>query len=84
VDDLFGTHTQLWTPTGTHSDEQHLQALVASLNRWLAANLPEEVHRDRATVLGDEAEPRPQAQTTTGLWARGLTASFEAKYGVHR
>lgn len=36
------------------SDEQGLQASVASWKRWVAANLPEEVRRDRVTVLMDD------------------------------
>jgi transposase len=47
-------------------DEQGLQASVASLKRWVAANLPEEVHRDRVTVLGDEPAPGAEAQIDYG------------------
>jgi transposase len=47
-------------------DEQGLAASVASLKRWVAANLPEEVRRDRVTVLGDEAEPGAEAQIDYG------------------
>jgi transposase len=37
-------------------DEHGLQASVASLKRYVAANLPEEVRRDRVVVLRDEAD----------------------------
>lgn len=37
-------------------DEQGLTASVASLKRYVAANLPEEVRRDRVVVLRDEAD----------------------------
>ena len=47
-------------------DEQGLAASVASVKRWVAANLPEEVRRDRVTVLGDEAEPGLEAQIDYG------------------
>jgi transposase len=47
-------------------DEQDLAASVASLKRWVAANLPEEVRRDQVTVLGDEAEPGLEAQIDYG------------------
>lgn len=47
-------------------DEQGLVASVASLKRWVAANLPEELRRDRVTVLGEEAEPGTQAQIDYG------------------
>jgi transposase len=47
-------------------DEQGLQASVASLKRWVAANLPEEVHRDRVTVLGDDPAPGAEAQIDYG------------------
>lgn len=47
-------------------DEQGLQASLASLKRWVAANLPEEVRRDRVTVLMDEPEPGGQAQIDYG------------------
>jgi transposase len=47
-------------------DEQGLQASVASLKRWVAANLPEEVRRDRVTVLGEDAEAGAEAQIDYG------------------
>lgn len=47
-------------------DEQGLRASVASVKRWVAANLPEEVRRDRVTVLGEEAEPGAEAQIDYG------------------
>jgi transposase len=47
-------------------DKQGLEVSVASLKRWVAANLPEEVRRERVTALGDEAEPRAEAQIDYG------------------
>jgi transposase len=47
-------------------DEQDLLASLASLKRWVAANLPEEVRRDRVTVLMDEPEPGGEAQIDYG------------------
>ena len=40
-------------------DERGLAASVASLKRYVAANLPEEVRRDRVVVLRDEADAPP-------------------------
>jgi transposase len=40
-------------------DEHGLTASVASLKRYVAANLPEEVRRDRVVVLRDEADTPP-------------------------
>jgi transposase len=40
-------------------DEHGLSASVASLKRYVAANLPEEVRRDRVVVLRDEADTPP-------------------------
>jgi hypothetical protein len=54
---------------------------VASLKRWVAANLPEEVRRDRVTVLGDEAEPGAQAQIDYGIWACGSIRAAVASTG---
>jgi transposase len=48
------------------SDEQGLRASVASLKRWVAANLPEEAHRGRVTVLGDDPAPGSEAQIDYG------------------
>jgi transposase len=47
-------------------DEQGLRASVASLKRWVAANLPEEAHRGRVTVLGDDPAPGSEAQIDYG------------------
>jgi transposase len=49
-------------------DEQGLQASVASLKRYVAANLPEEVRRDRVVVLRDDADivPGEEAQIDYG------------------
>jgi transposase len=40
-------------------DERGLSASVASLKRYVAANLPEEVRRDRVVVLRDESDTPP-------------------------
>ena len=40
-------------------DDHGLTASVASLKRYVAANLPEEVRRDRVVVLRDEADTPP-------------------------
>ena len=40
-------------------DEHGLAASVASLKRYVAANLPEEVRRDQVVVLRDEADTPP-------------------------
>jgi transposase len=47
-------------------DERDLLASLASLKRWVAANLPEEVRRDRVTVLMDEPVPGGEAQIDYG------------------
>lgn len=48
-------------------DERGLTASLASLKRWVAANLPEEVKRGRVTVLGGDAVPGEQAQIDYGM-----------------
>ena len=49
-------------------DEHGLTASVASLKRYVAANLPEEIRRDRVVVLRDEADiaPGEEAQIDYG------------------
>jgi transposase len=47
-------------------DEQGLQASLASLKRWVAANLPEEIHRGQVTVLGDAGVAGESAQIDYG------------------
>ncbi len=48
-------------------DEQALTASVASLRRWVAANLPEEVRRSQVRVLRPvDAEPGSEAQIDYG------------------
>ncbi|HEY3260590.1 MAG TPA: IS21 family transposase [Pseudonocardiaceae bacterium] len=47
-------------------DEKDLQASVASLKRWIAANLPERSLRSRVTVLGDDPPPGQDAQIDYG------------------
>jgi transposase len=43
-------------------DEHGLAASVASLKRYVAANLPEEVRRDQVVVLRDDADVMPGAE----------------------
>src|SRR5579875_246193 len=43
-------------------DERGLQASVASVKRWIAANLPEQALRSKVTVLGDDPPPGWEAQ----------------------
>src|SRR6266498_3205865 len=52
-------------------DEQGLRASVASLKRYVAANLSEEVRRDQVVVLRDEVDPGAEAQIDygkLGMW----------------
>jgi transposase len=55
-------------------DEHGLSASVASLKRYVAANLPEEVRRDRVVVLRDETDTPPGEEAQLdyghlGYWA---------------
>ena len=57
-------------------DEQGLRASVASLKRYVAANLSEEVRRDRVVVLRDEVEAGAEAQIDygkLGMWTDPAT-----------
>ena len=47
-------------------DERGLQASVASLKRWVAANLPEQTMRSRVRVLGDDPPPGHEGQIDYG------------------
>ncbi|WP_211210831.1 IS21 family transposase [Sporichthya polymorpha] len=47
-------------------DEHGLEASCASLKRWIAANLAEEVNRSRVTVLRGEVAPGSEAQIDYG------------------
>jgi transposase len=52
-------------------DEHGLSASVASLKRWIAANLPEQALRAKVTVLGDDPPPGQEAQIDygyLGMW----------------
>jgi len=52
-------------------DEHDLEASVASVRRWVRANLPEQARRARVTVLGDASPPGEQAQIDygrLGMW----------------
>ena len=56
-------------------DEQGLTASVASVKRWIAANLPEQALRARVTVLGEDPPPGQEAQIDygyLGMWADPL------------
>lgn len=54
-------------------DEHGLEASVASLRRWLRANLPEQARRDQVRVLRpDDVEPGAEGQVDygkLGMWA---------------
>lgn len=57
-------------------DEQGLRASVASLKRYVAANLSEEVRRDKVVVLRDEVEAGAEAQIDygkLGMWTDPAT-----------
>ena len=48
-----------------------MDASVASVRRWVRANLPEHARRARVTVLGDAPPPGEQAQIDygrLGMW----------------
>jgi transposase len=47
-------------------DEQGLDASVASVRRWVRANLPEQARRAQVRVLGDGSPPGEQAQIDYG------------------
>jgi transposase len=52
-------------------DEHGLTASVASVKRWIAANLPEQALRTKVTVLGDDPPPGAEAQIDygyLGMW----------------
>ena len=62
-------------------DEQGLEASVASLKRWVAANLPEQTLRSRVTVLRDDPPPGAEAQIDYGYlgsWVDPLAAANAA------
>jgi transposase len=53
------------------AEERGLDASVASLKRWIAANLPEQALRQRVTVLGDDPPPGQEGQIDygyLGMW----------------
>lgn len=47
-------------------DEHDLQASVASVKRWIAANLPEQALRSKVTVLREDPPPGQEAQIDYG------------------
>ncbi len=49
------------------ADEHGLRASLASLKRYVAANLPEEARRAQVTVLRDTPPPGAEAQIDYGL-----------------
>ncbi len=53
------------------ADEQGLRASVASLRRWVRANLPEDARRGQVTVLRETPPPGEEAQVDygrLGMW----------------
>ena len=57
-------------------DEHGLRVSVASLKRYVAANLSEEVRRDQVVVLRDEVDPGAEAQIDygkLGMWTDPAT-----------
>src|SRR5947199_169355 len=56
-------------------DERGLSASVASLKRYVAANIAEEVRRGRWWCCATRRTPRPvrRLSWTTGTWATGWT-----------
>lgn len=63
-------------------DEQGLEASLASFKRWVAANLPEEVSRDRVTVLAEDPEPGAEAQIDYGHLGSWTDPRSGKKYRV--
>jgi transposase len=64
-------------------DERGLQASVASLRRWVAANLPEEVRRSQVRVLNPTpARPGEEAQIDYGRLGRWIDPATERAHTV--
>ena len=63
-------------------DERGLEASVASLKRWIAANLPEQTLRVKVTVLGEDPAPGQEAQIDYGYLGMWPTGSGTAASGV--
>ena len=62
-------------------DEHGLDASVASVRRWVRANLPEQARRAQVTVLGDAPPPGEQAQIDygrLGMWLDPATGRRRA------
>ncbi|MGH4019909.1 MAG: IS21 family transposase [Pseudonocardiaceae bacterium] len=62
-------------------DEHGLDASVASLRRWVRANLPEQTRRGQVTVLRDASPPGEQAQIDygrLGMWLDPATGRRRA------
>ncbi|MCW2718869.1 MAG: Integrase catalytic region [Pseudonocardia sp.] len=63
-------------------DEHRLEASVASLRRWVRANLPEQARRDQVRVLRpDEVEPGAEGQVDygkLGMWCDPQTGRRRA------
>jgi len=65
-------------------DEHGLTASVASVRRWVAANLPEQARRAQVTVLRDATPPGEQAQIDygrLGMWADPASGRRRAVWG---
>jgi hypothetical protein len=54
-------------------DEHGLDASVASLRRWVRANLPEDARRAQVTVLRECPRRGGKRRSTTGAWGCGAT-----------
>jgi hypothetical protein len=63
-------------------DEHGLDASVASLRRWVRANLPESGRRARVTVLGDASPPGEQAQIDYGRLGMWLDPTWGRRRAV--
>ncbi len=66
-------------------DEHGLEASVASLRRWIRANLPEEARRDQVRVLRpDDVAPGAEGQVDygkLGMWRDPVTGLRRAVWG---
>jgi len=67
-------------------DERGLTASVASLKRYVAANLPEEVRRDQVVCCATRRTSRRvrKLRSTTGTWATGSTRRLGSANGCGR
>lgn len=71
IDEQLGAGVSAATIHQRLVDEHGLEASVASLRRWVRANLPETARRAQVTVLRDASPPGEQAQidyAKLGMW----------------